>query len=70
MFVVKDGFVEPKEHPDGPYVLYSEVIGEIPKKRGEPCDPCGVCGKPMWWYIPHECYGNAYSSSTTIRGGK
>lgn len=24
-------------------------------KYGQPCDPCGVCGAPMWWYVPHTC---------------
>ena len=26
-------------------------------KAGDPCEPCGVCGAAMWWYVTHLCHG-------------
>ena len=36
-------------------------------KYGDPCDPCGVCGAEMWWYVPHTCHGRLSATNCEER---
>lgn len=45
-----------------------KLDAELERRRpmaGDPTAPCGVCGAPMWWYVPHICHGRSTISPRT-----
>lgn len=47
----------------------AKIDAELERRRpkaGDPCEPCGVCGAPMWWYVTHTCHGRTSSTDIVV----